>query len=81
MRNSIHAYMLVAMNRFIDQCHMWILQNYVIEYKHNYYRTLDQEYSPNSGTASGFEVKTRMEEKPSDIKKRNDAHVAIRKLK
>lgn len=60
---------------------MWILQNFVIEYKHNYYRTLDQEYSPNSGTSSGSEVKTHMEEKPSDIKKRNDTHVAIRKLK
>ena len=25
MRSSIHSYMLVALNRFLDQCHMWIL--------------------------------------------------------
>ena len=73
--------MLVAMNRFIDQSHMWILQNFVMEYKHHFYRKLDQEFSPNSGTQTGEEVKSRMEEKPSDIKRRNDTHVAIRKLK
>ena len=81
MRNSIHSYMLVAMNRFIDQAHMWILQNFVVEYKHSFYRKLDQDYSPNSGTSEGYEVKTRMEEKPSEIKKRNDTHTAIKKLK
>ncbi len=81
MRCSIHSYMLVAINRFLDQCHMWILQNFVIEYKHSFYRKLDQEYSPNSGTTAAYEVKLRMEEKPSDIKKRKDTHTAIRKLK
>ena len=50
MRTSIQAYMLVAVNRFTDQCHMWILQNFVMEYKHDYYRKLDQDFSPNSGT-------------------------------
>jgi len=80
MRSSIHSYMLVAVNRFLDQCHMWILQNFVIEYKHAFYRKLDQEFSPNSGTAAAYEVKLRMEEKPSDIKKRKDTHTAIRKL-
>ena len=81
MRNSIHAYMLVAVNRFIDQCHMWTLQNFVIDFKHDFYRLLDQDYSPNSGTQSAFEVKSRMEEKPSDRKRREDTVVAIRKLK
>ena len=80
MRHSIHSYMLIAVNRYVDQFHMWILQNFVIEFKHNFYRKLDQEYSPNSGTMSGDEVKARMEEKPSDVKKRTDAHTAIRKL-
>ena len=41
MRNSIHAYMLVGVNRFIDQCHMWTLQNFVIDFKHDFYRMLD----------------------------------------
>lgn len=72
MRNSIHSYMLVASNRFIDQSHMWILQNFVMEYKHNFYRKLDQEYSPNSGTMMGEDVKSRMLERPSEIKKRKD---------
>ena len=52
-----------------------------MEHKHNFYRELDQDYAPNSGTLNGDEVKKRMVEKPSDIKKRNDAIVAIRKLK
>lgn len=81
MRSSIHSYMLVALNRFIDQGHMWILQNFIFEFKQALYRTLDQEYAPNSGTSAADEVKRRMEERPSDIKKRNDTKVAIEKLK
>lgn len=38
MRTSIHSYMLVAFNRFVDQSHMWILQNFVNEYKDCFYR-------------------------------------------
>ena len=81
MRNSLHSYMLVGVNRFIDQCHMWILQNYIVDYRNSIYRKLDQEYSPNSGTDAANDVKRRMEEKSSDIKKRNDCQIAIRKLK
>ena len=60
MRCSVHSYMLVAINRFIDQSHMWILQNFVIEFKNNFYRKLDQDYSPNSGTDNGNEVKSKI---------------------
>ena len=67
MRSSIHSYMLVAFNRYVDQCHMWILQNYIIEYKDCFYRKLDGEYSPNSGTNNGDEIKARMVEKQQDV--------------
>ena len=60
---------------------MWILQNFVMEYKHDYYRKLDQEFSPNSGTEVAQEVKSRMEEKPSDIMKRNNTNLAISRIK
>ena len=63
MRTSIHSYMLVASNRYVDQCHMWILQNFVTEYKDSFYRKIDVEYSPNSGTKRGNEVKSRMNER------------------
>jgi len=60
---------------------MWILQNFVHGFRQGFYKKLDQEYAPNSGTDAAAEVKRCMEEKPSEIKKRNDCHVAIRKLK
>ena len=63
MRTSIHSYLLVAFNRYVDQCHMWILQNFVIEYKDSFYRKIDMEYSPNSGTNQGDEIKAHMVEK------------------
>ena len=64
IRGSIYSYMLVAINRFIDQCHMWILQNFVIEYKNNFYRQLDQDFSPDAGTENGDEVKqSRLQER------------------
>ena len=81
MRCSIQAYMLVAINRFTDQCHMWILQNFVMEYKQDYISKLDLDFSPNSDTAAAREVKSRMEEKPSDIMKRRNTNNAIRKIK
>ena len=33
IKNSIHAYWLIASNRLIDQFHMWLLHNFVIEFK------------------------------------------------
>ena len=63
MRTSVHAYMLVAYNRFIDQSHMYILENFVMEYKDALCRMLDQQYAPNSGTESGYDISNRMVER------------------
>ena len=41
IKNSIHAYWLIASNRFIDQFHMWLLHNFVIEFKETFHRKLD----------------------------------------
>ena len=81
IKNSIHAYWLIASNRFIDQFHMWLLHNFVIEFKETFHRKLDQEYSPNAGTAMGEEVRDKMQESLSILSKRRETLEATKKLK
>jgi len=81
IKNSIHAYWLIASNRLIDQFHMWLLHNFVIEFKETFHRKLDQEYSPNAGTAMGEEIRDKMVEPLNVLSKRRETLEAIKKLK
>ena len=72
IKNSVHAYWLIASNRFIDQFHMWLMHNFVITFKDQFHRKLDQEYSPNAGTSMGEEVREKMVEPVSIRSKRRE---------
>ena len=81
IKNSIHAYWLIASNRFIDQFHMWLLHNFVIEFKETFHRKLDQEYSPNAGTAMGEEIREKMVEPVTILSRRRETLEAIKKIR
>ena len=81
IKNSVHAYWLIASNRFIDQFHMWLMHNFVITFKDQFHRILDQEYSPNAGTAMGEEIREKMVEPISILSKRRDTIENIKKIK
>ena len=81
IKNSIHAYWLIASNRFIDQFHMWLLHNFVIEFKEAFHRKLDQEYSPNAGTAMGEEIREKMVEPVTILSRRRETLEAIKKIR
>lgn len=62
IKNSVHAYWLQLTNRFISQFHMWLLHNFVHQFRDSFHRKVDQEFAPNSGTDLGEDVKQWMEE-------------------
>ena len=81
MRTTIHSYMLVSFNRLVDQAHMWIKQDFVVEFKEDFYRKLDQEFAPTAATNMGLQIRSAMVEKQADITRRANAAKAIEDLK
>ena len=51
---------------------MWLMHNFVITFKDQFHRKLDQEYSPNAGTSMGEEVREKMVEPVSIRSKRRE---------
>lgn len=62
IRHAVHAYWFVFCKRFADHLHMQILFNFVINFSNYFHRDLDTEFSPNSGSIQGEDVKAWMEE-------------------
>ena len=60
---------------------MWLLHNFVITFKETFHRKLDQEYSPNAGTAMGEEIREKMVEPVSILSRRRETLEAIKKIK
>jgi hypothetical protein len=59
---------------------MWLLYNFVLEFKDTFHRKLDQEFAPNSGTDLAEDVKTWMDE-PFYLKEdRQNKIIALQKL-
>ena len=60
---------------------MWLMHNFVITFKDQFHRILDQEYSPNAGTAMGEEIREKMVEPISILSKRRETIENIKKIK
>jgi len=81
IKNSVHAYWLQLVNRFLSQFHMWLIHNFVHQFRDSFHRKVDQEFAPNSGTELGEEVKHWMED-PFILKTtRKEIAMAIDNLK
>ena len=81
IKNSVHAYWLQLINRFLAQFHMWLLHNFVVEFKDSFHRQIDQEFAPNSGTELGEDVKAWMEDPFVVRNMRKDLTLQIDNLK
>jgi len=80
IRHALHAYWFVFCKRFADHLHMQLLFNFVISFSEYFYRSLDMEFTPNSGSIMGEDVKMWMEE-PTYLKmKRNEYSGNCRRL-
>ena len=60
---------------------MWLMENFINDFRFDFIRMLDQDFAPNSGTEIAHEVKMKMRERPAEIKLRADTENAIVGLK
>lgn len=73
IRHALHAYWFVFCKRFADHLHMQLLFNFVIDFSEYFHRNLDMEFTPNSGSIMGEDVKMWMEE-PTYLKMKRNEH-------
>ena len=60
---------------------MWVLHNFVHQFRDSFHRKVDQEFAPNSGTELGEDVKQWMEDPYQLRTLRKELGIAVENLK
>ena len=78
--NSLHAYWQIAHNRLLDQTHMFLTYQFVIQFSQNITNKIDETYAPFSSTPESEQTRGMMEEDANIVSKRYTLNFAIERI-